>query len=121
MQSLRASGVKTEGGLFDKNVKGQMKQADRCGASYALILGGDELAKRAVTLKDLTTGEQKQIPFEALTDEVKNWYETNNLLRGSYGFPARHQTNPVRLGELLPRPRGVLLLTYETAAAYAKS
>ena len=71
MQSLRASGVKTEGGLFDKNVKGQMKQADRCGASYALILGGDELAKRAVTLKDLTTGEQKQIPFEALTDEVK--------------------------------------------------
>ncbi len=71
MQQLRAAGVRTEGGLFDKNVKGQMKQADRCGASYALILGGDELAKQMATLKDLTTGEQKQIPFAQLTDEVK--------------------------------------------------
>lgn len=71
MQQLRAAGVRTEGGLFDKNVKGQMKQADRCGASYALILGGDELAKQVATLKDLTTGEQKQIPFAQLVDEVK--------------------------------------------------
>ena len=71
MQDLRRAGIRTEGGLFDKNVKGQMKQADRCGAAYALILGGNELAQRAVTLKDLTTGEQKQISFEALIDEVK--------------------------------------------------
>ena len=71
MQELRWAGVRTEGGLFDKNVKGQMKQADRCGASYALILGGDELAKQVITLKDLTTGEQKQIPFAEVVSEVK--------------------------------------------------
>ena len=71
MQQLRHAGIRTEGGLFDKNVKGQMKQSDRCGASFAIILGGDELAKRVVTLKDLTTGEQKQIAFDVLTDEVK--------------------------------------------------
>ncbi|MBQ8033287.1 MAG: hypothetical protein IJ266_04995, partial [Elusimicrobiaceae bacterium] len=71
MQTLREAGVRTEGGLFDKNVKGQMKQADRCGASYALILGGDELAKQVATLKDLTTGEQRQIPFADLVNEVK--------------------------------------------------
>ena len=71
MQSLRASGIRTEGGLFDKNIKGQMKQADRCGAIYALILGTDELAAQEVTLKNLQTGEQKRISINALTDEVK--------------------------------------------------
>ena len=71
MQALREAGVRTEGGLFEKNVKGQMKQADRCGAAYALILRGDELAKKVATLTDVQTGEQTQIAFDVLTDEVK--------------------------------------------------
>ncbi|MBR4591704.1 MAG: histidine--tRNA ligase [Elusimicrobiaceae bacterium] len=71
MQTLREAGIRTEGGLFDKNLKGQMKQADRCGASYALILGSDELSAQEVTLKDLQTGEQKRIAFTVLSDEVK--------------------------------------------------
>lgn len=71
MQAMRSAGIRTEGGLFDKNLKGQMKQADRCGASYALIMGSDELAAKEVTLKDLQSGEQKKISFEALINEVK--------------------------------------------------
>lgn len=71
MQALRQAGVRTEGGLFDKNTKGQMKQANRCGAAYALILGEDELAKQEVTLKDLTSGEQKQLPLATIVQEVK--------------------------------------------------
>ncbi len=71
MQSLRAAGIRTEGGLFDKNIKGQMKQSDRCGAAFALILGTDELAQKQAAFKDLTTGEQKKISFDVLTEEVK--------------------------------------------------
>ena len=71
MQSLRAAGIKTEGGLFDKNIKGQMKQADRCAAAYAVIIGSDELSAREVTLKNLQTGEQQKISFDALVSEVK--------------------------------------------------
>ncbi len=71
MQDLRAAGVRTEGGLFDKNAKGQMKQANRCGAAIALILGEDELAANQITLKDLTSGEQKQIPLNTVITEVK--------------------------------------------------
>ena len=71
MQALRSAGIRTEGGLFDKNIKGQMKQADRCGAAYALILGGDELAQQVITLKNLTTGEQTQIALAELIQEVK--------------------------------------------------
>lgn len=71
MQALRQAGVRTEGGLFDKNVKGQMKQADRAGAAYALILGGDELAKQVATLKDLSSGQQQQIALAHIVEEVK--------------------------------------------------
>lgn len=71
MQDLRQAGIRTEGGLFDKNIKGQMKESDRCGASYALILGGNELAQKIITLKNLTTGDQTQIPFADLIKEVK--------------------------------------------------
>ncbi len=71
MQVLRAAGIRTEGGLFDKNIKGQMKQADRCGASYAVIIGSDELAAREVTLKNLQTGNQQKVSFDALPNEVK--------------------------------------------------
>ena len=71
MQSLRAAGIRTEGGLFDKNVKGQMKQSDRCHAAYAIILGTDELAQKQATFKNLSTGEQQKISFDVLTDEVK--------------------------------------------------
>lgn len=71
MQMLRAAGIYTEGGLFDKNIKGQMKQADRCHAAYAVIIGSDEMAAHEVTLKDLKTGDQKRISFEALINEVK--------------------------------------------------
>lgn len=71
MQSLRQAGIRTEGGLFDKNLKGQMKQADRCHCAYALILGTDELAQRQATCKNLATGEQIKISFDVLTDEVK--------------------------------------------------
>lgn len=71
MQQLRAAGIRTEGGLFDKNPKAQMKQANRCGADYALIIGGNELAEQSVMLKDLTTGEQRLVRFDELIEEVK--------------------------------------------------
>jgi histidyl-tRNA synthetase len=45
------------GGSF----KSQMKKADASGARYALIIGEDELAKNAVTVKPLRGGEQKTV------------------------------------------------------------
>jgi len=45
------------GGSF----KSQMKKADASGARYALIIGEDELAKNAVTVKPLRGGEQRTV------------------------------------------------------------
>ena len=71
MYALRARGLIADGGLFDKNLKAQLKAADKAGAAFALLLGPDELAKKVFTLRDFKTGTQKEIKFEDIYKEVK--------------------------------------------------
>jgi histidyl-tRNA synthetase len=54
---LRRAGLSADLDLADRAVKGQMKQADRVGARYALILSGDGEA----TLRDMSSGEERKI------------------------------------------------------------
>jgi histidyl-tRNA synthetase len=54
---LRRAGLTADLDLADRAIKGQMKQADRVGARYALILSG---AGRA-TLRDMSSGEEREI------------------------------------------------------------
>lgn len=59
--------VNAGGGSF----KSQFKKADKSGASYALILGDDELANRVVGCKPLRTdGEQQNIAWDALAEHL---------------------------------------------------
>jgi histidyl-tRNA synthetase len=51
--------------------KSQMKKADASGASYAVIIGPDELAKNEAQLKDLRgTGNQQAIPLDGVVEGV---------------------------------------------------
>src|SRR5690606_32302656 len=50
--------------------KSQMKRADASGASYALILGEDELARGEATIKDLREGSQTAVSFDGLIDHL---------------------------------------------------
>ncbi len=60
----RAIVVNASGGSF----KSQMKRADGSGAAFALIIGDDEVAADAVSLKPLRdVGEQVVVPVTALT------------------------------------------------------
>ncbi|MGM0544347.1 MAG: histidine--tRNA ligase [Pseudomonadota bacterium] len=55
------------GGSF----KSRMKKADKSGAAFALLLGEDEVAERAVTLKALRDDQaQQRIPQAALADTL---------------------------------------------------
>ena len=71
LQTLRENGLIAEGGLFDKNLKAQMKQANKINANFALIIGGNEVAKNTVVLKNLTSGEQKEIALADLLTALK--------------------------------------------------
>ena len=58
------------GGSF----KSQFKRADASGAQLALIVGDEEAAANAVTLKPLRVeAEQQRVPLDELADHVGDW------------------------------------------------
>jgi histidyl-tRNA synthetase len=62
---LRRAGIRADLDLAGRATKGQMKQADRFGARYALILSGEGSA----TLRDMSSGEERQIdPAKAVAE-----------------------------------------------------
>lgn len=71
LKELRENGFIAEMGCQGKGIKGSMKIADKLGARFALILGGDELAKKEITLKDMKTGEQDRVKIDGLARGLK--------------------------------------------------
>lgn len=67
---LRAAGIGTDFDVMGRGMKGQMKDADRSGARYAVILGEDELASGEATVKDLTSGDQQRVPLDRLEERL---------------------------------------------------
>jgi histidyl-tRNA synthetase len=59
---LRKKGVSALAGVGGRSLKAQMRHANALGIRRVLILGEDELAKGTVTVRDMTTGEQKTVP-----------------------------------------------------------
>jgi histidyl-tRNA synthetase len=56
--------------ITNKGIGAQLKYADRRGIPYAVILGPDELARGEVSVKNLATGEQKEIQRALLIQEL---------------------------------------------------
>lgn len=65
---LREQGFRAIFNIGSTGFRSQLKRADRSGARWAVILGEDEVSKRNVTLKDLTTGEQVSVGMDDLID-----------------------------------------------------
>jgi histidyl-tRNA synthetase len=61
---LRRAGMGVDLDFAARSMKGQMKQAASSGARWAAILGERELAHGQVTLKDLTTSDQRTVPLD---------------------------------------------------------
>ena len=58
---LRRSGVDTVTDLLRRSPKAQLKEANRTGVRWAVILGEDELAAGTVVVKDMREGTQVTI------------------------------------------------------------
>lgn len=81
-ESLRDVGLTAVTHCGGGSFKSQMRKADASGASIAVILGEDELAQQAVTLKVLRGGSgQIRVPIddvtEAVADLLYKWEEDN--------------------------------------------
>ncbi len=71
VQRLRDAGLAADRDYMGRKPKTQFKAADRAGAAYAAILGDDELDKGEISLKDLATQEQRQVPLAGLAEHVQ--------------------------------------------------
>ncbi|WP_433323951.1 histidine--tRNA ligase [Spirillospora sp. CA-294931] len=71
IDELRGAGVAADMAYGGKKLKGAMKDADRSGARYALILGERDIAAGSVQLKDLAGGDQTAVPLTELTATLK--------------------------------------------------
>jgi histidyl-tRNA synthetase len=47
-----------------------MRRADKLSVTHVLILGEDELARGAATLRNMETSTQEEIPLEGLAEQL---------------------------------------------------
>ncbi len=55
----------------DKKLKWMMKQADRVGARFAVLLGDDDIESGQVPIKEMASGDQKTLALATLKAELK--------------------------------------------------
>jgi histidyl-tRNA synthetase len=67
-QQLRAKSIRCEVYHETSKIDKQFKYAEKKNIPYAAIIGSNELKEKVCTLKDLRTGEQKQILISSLPD-----------------------------------------------------
>lgn len=65
---LREKGINTQIDLLARNIKGQMKNADRVGAKYAVIIGDNELESGVLSVRLLEKSEQIEISQKDIID-----------------------------------------------------
>ena len=68
-QNLRMSDIPVEIDTCGRSLKAQMKYAGKIGAQYTVVIGDDELDKGVFALKDMVTGEVKEMNAEAFIEE----------------------------------------------------
>lgn len=70
VKELREDGMIVETDYLDRSVKAQMKYANKIGARHTVIIGADELAANKVNVKNMGTGEQKEVSLDKITDVI---------------------------------------------------
>ena len=61
---LRKKGINTEIYLNNKKLKAKFKYADKLQIPSVIIIGEDEIAKQVVKIKNMQTGEEKEIQID---------------------------------------------------------
>ena len=70
--ALRGSGVFAEIDHMDRSVKAQFKYADKIGAKYVAVIGGNELAEGVMNVKNMANGESEKVSFDGAVAYFSN-------------------------------------------------
>ncbi len=68
---LRNSGISAELDYEGKSLKAQMRAANKLGARLVGLIGDDEIRDKSITLRDMSTKEQKAIPQSNFISEIQ--------------------------------------------------
>ena len=71
VNQLRDNGISCDMAYGDRALKGAMKSADKSGAKFSAVIGSDEIKSGNLSLKDMKTGESKEVRIATLTTEFK--------------------------------------------------
>lgn len=71
LDRIRAAGLRAVGEMADRGLRAQMKQADRLGARFAVIIGEQELAVRRAGVRDMRTGTQNDVDLDGIVAHLR--------------------------------------------------
>lgn len=71
ISELRGQGVEAVMGLGGRSFKAQLREVNRKGIPFAVILGEDEVADQRAQVKDMEKGEQSDVSLDILTEMIK--------------------------------------------------
>ena len=72
IKSLRDNHISADIDHLGKSLKAQFKYSDKINAKYTIVIGDDELANDAATLKNMQTSEQTTVKLSELVNELKS-------------------------------------------------
>jgi histidyl-tRNA synthetase len=69
---FRSSGFSADFDYLDRSVKAQMREANKMKSRFVLFIGGDEFKSGSCNLKNMSSGEQLQVPMNQLDQVLGN-------------------------------------------------
>ena len=71
LNSLRQQGLSAAMDFAGRSMKAQMKQANKLGAKYSVILGEDEISEGVVMLRSMEDSSQAKVPMNQVAEKIK--------------------------------------------------
>ena len=71
MQTLRANNISCDYDFAVKSIKSQFKSANKRNAKYAVVLGEDEFKRGMCKLKNMDSGEEKEISINDIHNNIE--------------------------------------------------
>ncbi|MDD5565609.1 MAG: histidine--tRNA ligase [Candidatus Omnitrophica bacterium] len=72
LNDLRSHGIAADTDYESKSLKGAMRKANDFNARFVAILGEDELRKETISLKDMQSGQQREVGINEITQIISN-------------------------------------------------
>jgi histidyl-tRNA synthetase len=79
--ALRRAGIAVQLDHLERGLSAQMREAARLGVAHTLIIGDDELAADAVTVRDMQSGDQRLVPRSEVIERVKTMHPPTEAAR----------------------------------------